>query len=664
MKAAAIALGAFAVLGAANAGSLRATKELPVRLLARCQGDVKPSKCCTTTAKQDPLYGNKAASFPNTNGQGYCCDINMGMWVPNNDGGKAGQFCTLDNRVESSRDRMNTVKGLTDKMLAGLETLQEEKESLKNMFKERYIAHEAQELEKKDSNDRIERLVDTKQKEAGVVRRRLDGLNIQLGRIVKTNEDLNQEWQGKIDQARTDYEETKTKIEKSSGKLVQAKKRLELAVENLNSCGKTTDQEKRKLAMLEAAVIGAGKNLQKVTDNLNKLNNEYVKKKKTLDDEIEQAFNGNRALIASRKKLKKTISTYETSINMVNANIKTLKAQLEETSFLEVCDDDCVKAMKSWNPKAYAASDDESGMTKAKQFVNDEMTSLHEVMKNVKAVRKRIHVLKDLDDKLNEKIMAELKQKSSKLVEDLKIAKRDLYEVVKQVNFVHVKIGLQNMRTEVIERMGRWQTRLLQRKQNKAVKDLVSVQGELQIVDGSIRDKKNLFKSCAKELGQTKDDIANTKSDLTEARANLDAQEEAYETRNRQTTEVLNDLDLQKQAQVDRSQTLNSELAQLQAEADMKPEELRKANDELLKVTADVAAQAPSIMPVCSDLLKKDRDFRDKAKKGSAEWCACANDGSAITNQNKCENEGGGRKNICAWNDDDMECMPSKPSKK
>ena len=77
-------------------------------------------------------------------------------------------------------------------------------------------------------------------------------------------------------------------------------------------------------------------------------------------------------------------------------------------------------------------------------------------------------------------------------------------------------------------------------------------------------------------------------------------------------------MDLQKQAQVDRSQTLNSELAQLQAEADMKPEELRKANDELLKVTADVAAQAPSIMTVCSDLLKKDRDFRDKAKKGSA----------------------------------------------
>lgn len=663
MKTAAIALGAFAILGAANAGSLRATKELPVRLLKRCQGDVKPSECCTTTKGQHPLYGNKAASYPKTMGQGYCCDINMGMWVPNNDGGKAGQFCTLDKRVDTSRERMNTVKDLTDKMLAGLNTLQAEKDSLKDLFKERYIAHEAQENEKEDSNDRLEALVDSKQKEAGRVRRRLEGLNIVLGRIVKSNEALNQEWQGKIEQAQTDYENTKRSVDTTSKALVKSKQRLETAVENLRSCASTTDVEKRKLAMLEAAVIGAGKNLKKVTANLNTLNNEYVEKKAALDAEIEKAFNGNRALIKERKALRKKISTYESSINMVNANIEKLKAQLEQPAFLEVCDEDCHKAIKAWSPKTYAASDDESEMTKAKEFVNDEMNSLHEVMKNVKAVRKRIHVLKKLDDKLNEKIMAELNQKSAELVKSLEKAKLDLSGVVKSVRLCQVKIVWQNANSEIIERTGKWQTSKLQKKQNKALNDLISVQGELQVVETSVRDSKRSFRSCAKELGKTKKGVEDTKVDLARARESLDAQQQAYETRKRETTEVLNGLALQEQAQVDRSQELNEELGQLTAEADMKPEELRKANDEFVKVTAKVAAKESEkaeaeAMPVCSDLLKKDPKFRDNAKKGSAAWCACASDGKAITNEKKCENGGGGRKNVCAWNDDDMECMP------
>eukprot|EP00947_MAST-08B_sp_MAST-8B-sp1_P002165 g2165.t1 len=52
-------------------------------------------------------------------------------------------------------------------------------------------------------------------------------------------------------------------------------------------------------------------------------------------------------------------------------------------------------------------------------------------------------------------------------------------------------------------------------------------------------------------------------------------------------------------------------------------------------------------------------DGRDKAKKGDKVWCKCNADKKKITKKEDCENPGGGRADVCAFDDGKKECTPS-----
>ena len=55
------------------------------------------------------------------------------------------------------------------------------------------------------------------------------------------------------------------------------------------------------------------------------------------------------------------------------------------------------------------------------------------------------------------------------------------------------------------------------------------------------------------------------------------------------------------------------------------------------------------------------KSSRKKAPKGSVKWCKCNKHGQQLGGAEQCVDTGGGRNDVCKWDDGNKLCVPSKP---
>jgi predicted transglutaminase-like cysteine proteinase len=190
---------------------------------------------------------------------------------------------------------------------------------------------------------------------------------------------------------------------------------------------------KKKLAAAEAASAKAKTDGEAAKKEHEKCQKEAAEAKKKMEEARAKLEEG-------AKKYNKVIAGAKKNIELVQAQIADLN---DLTAFIETqinpadCDDNCQK-FKVWDSTKYI-NGDESMMDDAKKYITTEIEGLHGVLKEIKAVKKRIYQLQDLDADLHKKIMADVFKAHKKLETTIKVAKAELQKTLDELAKVQVE---------------------------------------------------------------------------------------------------------------------------------------------------------------------------------------------------------------------------------
>lgn len=489
---------AAAAVGVATAGNLRA--QAPQQLLERCNGkDVKPEQCCQGPTKDKGVHDLYKKNNAKIDGMPFqCCSKSMGMWMPTGSKNHKDKFCGLGHEAALARTAMANVNSLTDKMVNVLDRLNDQKHALKADFRAAYMAHEKTEDSERAKKETKIKEIKFLAGEQTKTQSNLDDASNALEANLARQKQMQAEFEKDME---TLKEKTKRseilsqKLRAANEKELKELKKMQAELSKCDSKNKDLDLHKeamkKKIAIAEAASAKAKADGEAAKKAHEKSQQEAEAAKKQMED-------SRATLIKSQGLYNKQIANAKKAIKQVQDEISDLNEML---AFVETkinpaeCDDNCQK-FKVWDSSKYIEGD-ESMMNDAKKYITTEIDGLHGVLKEIKAVKKRIYQLSDLDVDLHKKIMADVFAQHKKLETTIKVAKEQLQKTLVELEKINaqskkVQDQLPIMEAAFLKDLSNQKSML-----TKAQKDEEHLRIVMEEVKTAVSVHKDLFKECA-----------------------------------------------------------------------------------------------------------------------------------------------------------------------
>jgi chromosome segregation ATPase len=559
---------AIAAVGVANAGNLRA--QAPKQLLERCSGkDAKVEGCCDTdkTATHD-LYKKMKGKFegmPFT-----CCSKSMGMWMPTGSKTHKDKFCGLGHEAALAKTAMANVNSLTDKMVNVLDRLNDQKHSLKADFRSAYMAHENTEDSERAKEATKVKEIKFLAGEQTKTQSALDGASNALAANMAKQKELQAIFEKDMEALKEKTkkaEDLSKKLRVANEKELKELKKMQAEITKCDSKNKDLaahkESMKKKLAAAEAAADKAKTDGEAAKKEHEKCQKESAEAKKKMEEARAKLEEG-------AKKYNKVIAGAKKNIELVQAQIADLN---DLTAFIETqinpadCDDNCQK-FKVWDSTKYI-NGDESMMDDAKKYITTEIEGLHGVLKEIKAVKKRIYQLQDLDADLHKKIMADVFKAHKKLETTIKVAKAELQKTLDELAKVEaeskkVEAAIPVMEAAFLKDMNSQKGMLA-----KAQKDEENLRLVMEEIKTAVTVHKDLFKECAAVGKQLEQCSKAAEAAAKEAEAAANQLEEANAKDKQEFDRLKAENDANNRKLMSENSILESETSDLKASARM-----------------------------------------------------------------------------------------------
>jgi len=506
-----------------------------------------------------------------------------------------------------------------------------------------------------------------------------------MGAVKKQQQENVEKMKGLVAASLATLNEAKEELKKVQKDAEEKQKKVDEAKTVLEKCMGDSEEVKMKFRQLTEDLQIARAKVTVNTELLAKRQAEYDEIKtlqdaeaKTLGARLKSAQDAEAAFKTTYENSKKTL--LEAQAEFVKATLKANEmlmgapALLETNDGLEpvkICDEEC-EEMKAWKVEAYLAGNfDESKtlLTKATNYVNKQMKNMHSMFLLLKQTQKRVSQLKVLDVKLHNDIMDDIRKENAGLAKKLVAVQKEMEVLVKQAAI------LEQQARDLEAAIDKY-TEDMELKIEKNMGKLVATQQQIQEVMASLVDLQGQITratigqlTCRKDLSNLKK-IQKATKEITD-KANKDA--DAANARLKNMEQAIQDLSIEGETAKIRAEgkikDVQENLDGLMVKADLNDDKTKRLNiataglnDATGDLPNDDAPEVPTTpAPINDDAQPKcSKRERKKASLGDEVWCRCNKDAKVIDKQVDCENQGGKRKSVCGWSEEEKVCTPKK----